>query len=97
MVWSFGLIFYVCELGERLINRFEVINDALGQCDWYLFTIEMQRMYIIVAVIAQHPTLIEGFGNFSSSRKTFKKVNEWNIPFEKLNWQQFTVTYILLL
>lgn len=76
MSWSFGLLYFKCELGERLNNKFEQFNDAVNQCDWYLFPFEVQRMFITMVMNAQQSIRAHGFGNISSSRETFQKVNE---------------------
>lgn len=76
MSWSFGLLYFKCELGERLNNKFEQFNDAVNQCDWYLFPFEVQRMFITMVMNAQQSIRVHGFGNISSSRETFQKVNE---------------------
>lgn len=63
-----------CESGEMIVNKFDAFNDAIGQCNWHLFPIEMQQMLIILMANVQQPKLICGFGNIQCSRETFKKV-----------------------
>lgn len=55
-------------------NRFDMFNDALDQCHWYLFPIEMQRMFIIVTANTQRPTIIHAFGNAQCTRAANKTV-----------------------
>ena len=74
MFWPFALICFVCECGEMLTTRFNELGDQLCQCNWYLFPVEMQRMFVIVVVDAQQPTIIRGFDNAPCARDTFKKV-----------------------
>lgn len=42
LVTSF--VFIICEPGQYFTKQFEKFSDVLGQCDWYLLSIEMQRM-----------------------------------------------------
>lgn len=65
---------FSCEFGEMLTNRFETFNDALGQCNWHSFPIEMQRMFVMVMVNAQQPTIVRGYGNTPCARTAFKNV-----------------------
>lgn len=64
----------LCELGERMAGQWQAFNDALSQCDWYLFPMEMQRMFVILTVNAQQFKLIQGFGNLPCIRETVKRV-----------------------
>lgn len=63
-----------CEFGEWMTGRFDKFNDAICECKWYLFSIEMQRMYLIVLANAQQPEFVRSFGNISCLRESFKKV-----------------------
>lgn len=65
---------FSCEFGEMLTNRFEALNDALGQYRWHLFPIEMQRIFLTVLVNAQQPIVVQGYGNTPCAREAFKKV-----------------------
>ena len=76
LLWSFIFQILVCELGERVNINFELFNNVLNQCDWHLFSIEMQRMYVIIMMNAQQPIIVQGFGNFPCNRETFKRVSK---------------------
>lgn len=80
MFWSLALLWSACNLGEMLTKHFEMFDDALGQCDWYLFSIEIQRMLVIIMSNSQRPAILTGYGNIQCTRETFKKVLE-TIPF----------------
>lgn len=56
-------------------NQFEKFEDSLSRCNWYLFPIEMQKMFNIVTANAQQTMTIRGFGNIECNRETFKVVN----------------------
>lgn len=78
--WPFASIFPVCEFGRRfeVSSRFEEINDATHQFDWYSFPIEIQNMLPIVYNIlnvAQQPVVFQGFGNIVCTLDSFKRVN----------------------
>lgn len=36
----FGLLSITCELGQRLSQKFEKLNDDLWECKWYLYSIK---------------------------------------------------------
>ena len=74
--WSFASIFFFCAFGEMVTHQFNVFDDELCQCDWYLFPIEMKRMMIIFMVNTQQPAIIQGFANTVCTREAFKKVKK---------------------
>lgn len=67
---------FSCEFGEMLTNHFEQLNDAFGLCNWHLFPIEMQQMFLIVMPNAQQSTIVRGYGNTPCARGAFKQVND---------------------
>lgn len=75
MVWIFLYVFVLCELGQRITNRFEQLDDSFGQCNWYLFPIEMKKMFVITTAISQQPIFIRGYGNVFCSCETLKRVS----------------------
>lgn len=76
--YAFGIVFFVCELSERIINAFGKINDIIEQFDWYLFPVQMQRIMPVIIINAHEPIAIEYFGSRSCSREDFKKVSLLN-------------------
>lgn len=74
IVGAFVLIFLLCELGETVTNQHELLNDELCQCDWYLFSVGMQKLLVIFISLTQQPVLIRGFANIQCVRDTFKRV-----------------------
>lgn len=79
----FGLIFVACELNQRLTDKFGNFNDNLWEYNWYLFPIELKRMYLIFASNTQQPVNIRAYGNIFCTRETFKLVIYFiNIIFE---------------
>lgn len=74
LVWSFAMVLFACEFGERMVEQFDVINDLLFQCDWHVFPVEMQRIFIIVLANTQRHPVVTGFGNVECVREFFKKV-----------------------
>lgn len=46
-MYSFFRIFFVCELGEKVTYQFNVFSEKIGDCDWYLFSIELQSVFLI--------------------------------------------------
>lgn len=74
ILWSFGYISIYCEFGEMLTQQYELFNDELSQCNWYLFSIEIQQLLLITMANSQQPTKIRGFGNAICSRDSLKRV-----------------------
>lgn len=71
----FAFIFFACELGERISDRFDVFNAELSRCDWNLLSIKMQRMYLIFLLSTQQPVHIKCYGDIVCTRETFKEVH----------------------
>lgn len=76
MFWSFALIYAFCENGEMVANDFIDFEKELGQCNWYLFTLRLQRIYIIVLMNAEQSTVVHGFGNIVCVRESMKRVSQ---------------------
>lgn len=72
---DFVLLFAPCEMGERLGNLFIKFDVEIGQMNWYLFPIDIQKVLPIVMINTQQPVLIEFFGSIACTRSQFKKVN----------------------
>lgn len=72
--WAFVIVFSFCESGNMVNNRFEEFNMELEQCAWYSFSIEMQRIFVIITLNAQQSTFIQGYANVVCVRPTFKTV-----------------------
>lgn len=72
---AFGTLAMACELCQRIENAFAQIDDAIGQFDWYLFPIEIQRILPTIIVMAQQPVTVECFGSASCNREQFKKAS----------------------
>lgn len=47
-VWSFGLVFIACEISQLSCDALNEMDDEIGQMDWYLFPIEIQRMLAMI-------------------------------------------------
>lgn len=72
--YSFGFMFVICDVGQRVTNTFDKLFDEVIQWHWHSFPKEIRRILPIVLIDLQQPVVIRFFGNFSCCRKTFKKV-----------------------
>lgn len=79
-LFSFAVVFMFCEFGEQLRRRFDEINNAICDLDWYTFPPHVQRMIPTILLSAQNPPELMAYGGVSSSRITFKAVS-FNIHF----------------
>lgn len=75
IVATYGVIFLICELGERVSNEFIQVDNVVGQLKWYLFPTNIQKILPIVMIGTQEPVIFWGYGNFVSSREAFKNVS----------------------
>lgn len=74
IVYQFGAVFIVCEVGERLTGLFIEIYDMMENLKWYLFPIDVQHALPIVIVNVQEYIVVACFGSISCCRDSFKKV-----------------------
>lgn len=80
-----------CEFGEMITEQFEMFNDELSQCKWYLFSTDVQQMFVILMAFAQKPMNICGCGKIKCTRESFKKVKQNVSIFER----NFMVMHLL--
>lgn len=73
-LYGFGIIFVICELGQRLTNAYAQIADEIERFEWYLFAHEMQRRLPIILIASQQPVELQCFGGITGIRETLKKV-----------------------
>lgn len=64
----------ICELGQRISNAFEEIDDVIAQYNWYLFPDKLKRMLPIILMNTQDRVAFECFGSIACSREAFRKV-----------------------
>lgn len=77
MFWSFAFILFFCEFGEMVTSKFDWYHEELCKCNWYLFPMEIQPLYLMFITNTQLPAHIRCFGNILCIRDSFKKVREW--------------------
>lgn len=80
MLWAFGVIALYCEFSERVITAFDEFSDELDRCNWYLLPNRLQQTYLTFLLDTQQPKMIQGYGNISCTRATFKMVGWWILP-----------------
>lgn len=77
VVYAFGTIFMICELGQRVNLAFSECNEMINQFEWYLFPYEIQRMLPTILSRAQQTVDIRCFGSISPGRETFQYVSSY--------------------
>lgn len=75
LTWMIIFVLLLCEPGTRMTNEFQAFGDELSQCEWYLLSIEMQRMYLIFSMDTQNPIKMMSYANIACERETSKKVH----------------------
>lgn len=73
--YSFGVVFMICELCQRMANEFDEFDEVVIQFDWYLYPHKLQQMLSILIVFIQQETAVECFGRISCNREAFKQVS----------------------
>lgn len=76
MIYSIGLTFIYCEVGEQLNSSFGSLADTLNQCEYESLPADLQRMIPTLLAAMQNPPNLKSYGNFICSRNTFKKVSK---------------------
>lgn len=74
IILALAIVFVVCEFGQRLTDQFEMFDEKLSLCKWYLFPFELQQMFLIVMSNTQQLTCLHGYGNIPCTRDSFKEV-----------------------
>lgn len=73
-IYSFGLMFFACELGQRTNDALDECSKMIDQLNWYLFPEEVKRVLPIIINFAQQPIAFYCFGSTACIRETFKYV-----------------------
>lgn len=76
VLWAFIFLFLWCDFGQKLTDQFELFEDEVYKCKWYLFSIEMQQIFAFAMMNVQQSIVVKGFGNIELSRETFEKVSK---------------------
>lgn len=74
VLWALILLFLLCDFGQKLINQFELFENEIYKCKWYLFPINMQQIFAFAMVNVQQLAPVQGFGNIELTRETSEKV-----------------------
>lgn len=72
--YAFGIMMFICELGQRLSDAFEEIGVVIESFQWNLFSLQMRKLLPIILIVEQQTIDLEFFGSISGTRETFKKV-----------------------
>lgn len=75
VIAAFVPIFLLCELGERLTDRFNQIDNTVLQCNWYKYPKNVRKMLPIIISDTQQSFVFVGLGNIQCSRDAFKNVS----------------------
>lgn len=75
LLWSFFIIFFVNETGERASLAFNEIDEMVNLFDSYCFPSDVQKMLPIFMVMVQKPFRLVVFGSVTCGRDSFKEVS----------------------
>lgn len=76
MTWAFAFVYIICEFGQRVSNAYIEIEDEIGQLDWYLLSMEIQKILPTLMIVTQKTVGLDVFGNISADREDFQKVSK---------------------
>lgn len=68
---------FIFEIGQRLSNAYEKIEEVIDRMSWNYLPIEIQRILPIVMLNLQQTFEIKCFGSTACNRETFKKVSHY--------------------
>lgn len=74
LLFTLTLLFVSCELGNRMSNEFEYINDQIHQFDWHMLSLETQQLLPIITMSVDQPIGIPCIGSIMCNLNTFKTV-----------------------
>lgn len=74
LLWTFALIFVVCELGERASLAFREIDCMTGQLNFYDFPYKMKKILPVFMAMVSVPFNMSVFGSLTCGREPFRKV-----------------------
>ena len=74
VLWALILLFILCDFGQKLTNQFELLEDEMYNCKWYLFPMKMRLTFAFAMMNVQELATFQGLGNIELSRETSKKV-----------------------
>lgn len=69
------MLFFACELGQRVTNAYEEIDDKIDHFNWNLYPMKIQRLLPILMMNTQQRMEIMCFGSRACTRETFRKVS----------------------
>lgn len=74
-------LFYVCEFGDHITNRFQDITHSIYDCPWYILPTNMIKLLQLSIIIAQRPIYMHGCFNIPCIRETFRTVCSIHLVF----------------
>lgn len=75
VVFAFGVLFCVCEIGQRVNIAYDECGQMIDEFKWYSFPAEIQRMLPMIINFVQQPIEIKCFGTTACDREAFKYVS----------------------
>lgn len=80
-IYSFGVLFITCEIGQRIYLKNDECAEMVDQFDWYLLPPKIQRILPIILNFMQQPFELKCFGSKTCDRELFKSVSVYKIFF----------------
>lgn len=94
--YAFGMVGVICELCQRITNKFNEFDDILSQFDWYMYPHQIQKMLLMLIMSTQQEIVFECFGKLSCDRESFKRVS-WTVDkfyYFIRNWNELWLIFL---
>lgn len=76
--------FLFCYFGGNITTRFEDIDNATYQLQWYNLPLDMQKDLLPLIALSQKRIYMRGYGNTRSTQSVFKKVCISNVRYTQM-------------
>lgn len=67
-------LFLLCHFGSHLTEQFDHFGDAVYQLDWYMLSLEQQKLLPTLLALINKPVFLEGYGGIQCTWQLFTKV-----------------------
>lgn len=83
--WSIGLASLPSELGQRITDAFDNIDEVLNELDWYLLPIDTKKILPLILINTQDIVALKCFGSILCGREAFKNVSKCDLKYQKFS------------
>lgn len=71
----FFWLFFFCNFGDNVTNRFLDVSDDLYGVAWHLLPLDMKKQFPMMISLSQKEIYVRGVGNANCTRELFMQVS----------------------